>query len=127
MTLITPKIAVQPNMRLNQIAFMLRYGCPNKEIANTLTISIGTVKVHLKRILGVLGVNNRTQAAIVACQHWGLPNGFVAPKNETELDIAMQLAEERRKTAQATATADSIIKKYTKAAANRRHHLNTVV
>ena len=44
---------------------MLESGFTNKQIAQDLTVSLNTVKYHLKNIYGKLGVSNRTQAARV--------------------------------------------------------------
>jgi DNA-binding NarL/FixJ family response regulator len=41
-------------------------GNRNKDIADKLFISEGTVKVHLKHIMGKLGANDRTQAITIA-------------------------------------------------------------
>lgn len=41
-------------------------GASNREIANTLYITEGTVKNHVTNILGKLGVRDRTQAALKA-------------------------------------------------------------
>jgi two-component system nitrate/nitrite response regulator NarL len=54
-----------------QILGCLLNGAQNKQIANELQISDGTVKVHLKTILKKIGVQNRTQAAI-----WALSQGM---------------------------------------------------
>ena len=43
-------------------------GLTNKEIARELAISPATVKVHVERIIGKLGVADRTQAAVLATQ-----------------------------------------------------------
>jgi DNA-binding NarL/FixJ family response regulator len=43
-------------------------GLTNKEIARRLAISPATVKAHVERIIGKLGVADRTQAAVVATQ-----------------------------------------------------------
>lgn len=43
-------------------------GLTNKEIARELEISPATVKVHMERIIGKLGVVDRTQAAVLATQ-----------------------------------------------------------
>jgi DNA-binding NarL/FixJ family response regulator len=54
---------------------VLRYlamGLPNKEIAQKLFISDGTVKSHVEHILGKLGVSDRTQAVV-----WAIRNGLV--------------------------------------------------
>jgi two-component system, NarL family, nitrate/nitrite response regulator NarL len=52
-----------------QILSHVRNGGQNKQIANDLKISDGTVKVHLKSILKKIHVQNRTQAAIWAHDH----------------------------------------------------------
>ncbi|RYE49662.1 MAG: response regulator transcription factor [Hyphomicrobiales bacterium] len=48
-------------------------GDPNKTIAQQISITEATVKVHVKSILRKVGVLNRTQAAI-----WGLNRGIAA-------------------------------------------------
>jgi two-component system nitrate/nitrite response regulator NarL len=52
-------------------------GHSNKTIANELSITEATVKVHLKTVLRKIGVSNRTQVAIWAVQHGVVkgPNG----------------------------------------------------
>jgi LuxR family transcriptional regulator, maltose regulon positive regulatory protein len=49
-----------------EILRLLAVGLPNKEIAGTLVIAVGTVKQHLKHIYGKLGVHNRTEATVRA-------------------------------------------------------------
>lgn len=59
--------------------FVLRLvasGATNLEIAEKLSISINTVKSHLKNILGKLQLENRTQAATYALKH-----GLVTPRD----------------------------------------------
>jgi len=51
---------------------LLAQGKANKEIALTLGIEEGTVKVHLRQIMRKLGVTNRTQVAI-ATRQLGIP------------------------------------------------------
>ena len=46
-----------------EVLRLLVLGLPNKEIARTLVIAVGTVKQHLKNIYGKLEVHNRTEAA----------------------------------------------------------------
>jgi LuxR family maltose regulon positive regulatory protein len=46
-----------------EVLRLLVVGLPNKEIARTLVIAVGTVKQHLKNIYGKLEVHNRTEAA----------------------------------------------------------------
>lgn len=55
--------------RQREILMALKQGQSNKEIGRQLGIPEGTVKVHLKAIYRQLGVNNRTQAAIIANRH----------------------------------------------------------
>ncbi|MBB3609773.1 response regulator transcription factor [Rhizobium sp. BK602] len=54
--------------REREILGRLTTGETNKGIARLLSISPGTVKVHIERILSKLGVNDRTQAAVLAIQ-----------------------------------------------------------
>jgi DNA-binding NarL/FixJ family response regulator len=49
------------------VGFVAR-GLTNKEIARELDISPATVKVHVERLIGKLGVADRTQAAVLAVQ-----------------------------------------------------------
>jgi DNA-binding NarL/FixJ family response regulator len=50
--------------RENEVLGLLARGQYNPEIAQTLTISRSTVKVHVERIIRKLEVSDRTQAAI---------------------------------------------------------------
>jgi DNA-binding NarL/FixJ family response regulator len=43
-------------------------GMSNKEIASALSITEGTVKIHVNNLLGKLGVSDRTKAATTALQ-----------------------------------------------------------
>ncbi|MHB8496138.1 MAG: response regulator [Casimicrobiaceae bacterium] len=45
------------------------YGSSNKVIANTLDITEGTVKLHVKAILRKLAVHSRVEAAVIAVEH----------------------------------------------------------
>lgn len=54
-----------------EVLQLLSNGCSNKEIAETLGISVGTVKSHMTHILGKIGAANRTQA-IAKAAHLGL-------------------------------------------------------
>ncbi len=47
---------------------LIGLGLSNRDIAERLTISEGTVKVHVGAILKTLGVSNRTQAALLATE-----------------------------------------------------------
>lgn len=61
------------SIRERQILDCLKVGAPNKVIARQFAIAEATIKVHVKAILRKIGVSNRTQAAMWACQH--LPSG----------------------------------------------------
>ena len=53
-------------------------GKSNKDIADKLGISEGTVKVHVGAILKVLGATNRTQAALMAIDMGVTPESTAA-------------------------------------------------
>ncbi len=48
-------------------------GLSNKEIAYHLSLGEKTVKTHVSNILGKLGVQSRTQAALYAVRHGLIP------------------------------------------------------
>ena len=52
--------------RETEVLRLLAQGQSNKEIAHTLTIGEKTVKTHVSNVLGKLGVQSRTQAALYA-------------------------------------------------------------
>lgn len=52
--------------RESEVLHTLAQGLSNAEIADALNIGESTVKSHINRILSKLGVNDRTQAVIVA-------------------------------------------------------------
>ncbi|MBI5164853.1 MAG: response regulator transcription factor [Magnetospirillum sp.] len=54
--------------RQRDVLGMLRLGKSNKEIARDLDLAEITVKLHVTAILRTLGVENRTQAAILAAK-----------------------------------------------------------
>jgi len=55
--------------REREVVQLLVGGKTNQEIANRLTISLGTARLHVSNILGKLAVSNRTEAALFAVQH----------------------------------------------------------
>jgi NarL family two-component system response regulator LiaR len=55
--------------RERQVLALLAEGRTNKQIAETLTVSSGTVRLHVSNILSKLGASNRTEAARLALQH----------------------------------------------------------
>ncbi len=52
-----------------KILQLLESGYTNKQISNELSISLNTVKFHLKNIYGKMGVTNRTQASRALRDH----------------------------------------------------------
>lgn len=52
-----------------EVLKLLANGVTNREIANELFISLGTVKNHVSNILGRLGLRDRVQAALFARDH----------------------------------------------------------
>jgi len=63
----TPDESPEPlTERETEVLRLLASGQANKEIARSLTIGEKTVKTHVSNILGKLGVQSRTQAALYA-------------------------------------------------------------
>jgi DNA-binding NarL/FixJ family response regulator len=63
----TPEESPEPlTERETEVLRLLASGQANKEIARSLTIGEKTVKTHVSNILGKLGVQSRTQAALYA-------------------------------------------------------------
>jgi NarL family two-component system response regulator LiaR len=49
-----------------EVLKLVARGLPNQQIAQRLRLSEGTVRFHVGNILGKLGLENRTQAALYA-------------------------------------------------------------
>ena len=60
------------NRRETQVLRHVALGLSNKEIGQSLGISIETVKEHVQNILRKISVNDRTQAAV-----WAVRRGLV--------------------------------------------------
>lgn len=69
--------AYQPDLspREHHVLTLIVEGLSNKAIAARLTVSEATVKTHVAHILGKLGVDDRTQAALAA-----VTRGIVTPR-----------------------------------------------
>ncbi len=55
--------------RETEVVRLLGQGFTNKDIAQTLILSVRTVEAHLRNIYGKLGVRSRTEAALWAVRH----------------------------------------------------------
>ena len=55
--------------REREVLALLAAGLSNKEIADELTLSVGTVRLHVSNILSKLDAPNRTTAAAIAMKH----------------------------------------------------------
>jgi DNA-binding CsgD family transcriptional regulator/N-acetylneuraminic acid mutarotase len=68
-----------------EILKLVATGASNKEIAQKLSITLNTVKVHLRNIFAKIGVASRTEAAMYAV-HIGLVAGDVSALNLAAAD-----------------------------------------
>jgi two-component system, NarL family, response regulator LiaR len=69
-----PDRAAELTAREREVLALIARGRPNKVIARQLGVSEKTVKTHVSNILGKLGVDDRTQAALYAVRA-GLVSG----------------------------------------------------
>jgi DNA-binding NarL/FixJ family response regulator len=65
--------------RQHDVLILLARGCSNRDIARTLGVAEGTIKIHVAAIFKALNVSNRTQAAIEAAR-FGLLDRNDAPE-----------------------------------------------
>jgi DNA-binding NarL/FixJ family response regulator len=70
--LATPDPDIPLTQRETQVLRHMALGLSNKEIAQSLTISVETVKEHVQNILRKIAVGDRTQAAV-----WAVRRGLV--------------------------------------------------
>ena len=68
----TPDPDIPLTQRETQVLRHMALGLSNKEIAQSLTISVETVKEHVQNILRKIAVGDRTQAAV-----WAVRRGLV--------------------------------------------------
>ena len=59
---------------------LLAEGLTNKDIAQSLILSVRTVEAHLRNIFGKLDVTSRTEAAL-----WAVNHGYGYPEERDEL------------------------------------------
>lgn len=64
-------IALKVNLsnRESEVLRLLTEGYTNAQISELLFVSLNTVKTHINNIFNKLGVNDRTQAAVLATRH----------------------------------------------------------
>jgi DNA-binding NarL/FixJ family response regulator len=68
-----PSVITELTPRETEVLHLIAHGANNREIAQKLYISEGTVKNHVTNILNRLELRDRTQAAIFA-KEWGIGN-----------------------------------------------------
>jgi DNA-binding NarL/FixJ family response regulator len=54
--------------RERDVLRLIALGQTNREIADTLSLTVSTVKTHVEHLIGKLGVSDRTQAAVRAIE-----------------------------------------------------------
>lgn len=57
------------SLREQEVLALLALGLSNPEIAEELFLSVDTVKTYVRRVFAKLGVNNRTNAALLAAKY----------------------------------------------------------
>ena len=62
-------LVVNLSSRESEVLRLLTEGYTNSQISDLLSISQNTVKSHVNNIFNKLGVNDRTQAAVIATRH----------------------------------------------------------
>lgn len=67
----SPAGGIRLTQRQREVLALIQYGQSNKQIARSLSLAEGTVKIHCMAIFRELGVKNRTQAALRAEQFLG--------------------------------------------------------
>ena len=68
------KTRTELSPREREVLILVGSGLANKQIARRLGISEKTVKTHLTKVFGAIGVTDRTQAAL-----WAERNGLLSP------------------------------------------------
>jgi DNA-binding NarL/FixJ family response regulator len=58
-----PLVSLGLTIRESEVAAQLTTGATNRQIADTLGISVGTVKKHLQKVFAAMGVETRAAAA----------------------------------------------------------------
>jgi DNA-binding NarL/FixJ family response regulator len=69
--------------REKEVLKLVAKGWSNKDVAQVLNLSEGTVKVHVSNILGKLNLSSRTEAAV-----WAVRIGLIVPEEENNNSIS---------------------------------------
>ena len=77
--------------REKEVLGLIARGHSNAEIAETIVVSEGTVKTHVKRVLSKLDLRDRTQAASFAYEI-----GFLEPGDTARADVPIPIGNRRR-------------------------------
>lgn len=67
--------------RQREVLILLAEGLPNQTIANQLHIAASTVESHLHAIFTRIGVESRTEAAVLAVRAGLVPDDTEDPRN----------------------------------------------
>jgi DNA-binding NarL/FixJ family response regulator len=76
------------SQREGQLVTLLSHGLRNKEIASTLLISEGTVKVYLSRLFQKVGVKDRFELALFGLRNLTAGQPRVAEKPAAEMQVS---------------------------------------
>jgi DNA-binding NarL/FixJ family response regulator len=89
--MVTSLRQVSLTVRENDVLRLLAQGCSNKLIACKLGIGIGTVKTHVKSLMGKLDATARTHAVVLAAER-GLIGAGTATAASTWEELAHSMA-----------------------------------
>ena len=76
------------SLREREVLALLALGMSNPEIASELFLSVDTVKTYVRRVFSKLGVNNRTNAALLASRYDLAPPDSRLSRMSDESDLA---------------------------------------
>jgi DNA-binding NarL/FixJ family response regulator len=76
---------------------LVMWGSSNKAIANRLGMTVGTVKCHVKSILGKLNVSSRTEAAAISHRRGLVPEEIGGEAEPVPSEVRRQTAPRNRK------------------------------